>query len=63
LPDPQAAAAALRQGEPPVVARVEDDALVFDPRTVLPEQDEAFIAAAQAVLDGGAASVSDAESG
>jgi L-seryl-tRNA(Ser) seleniumtransferase len=30
----------LRLAEPPVIARIEQDLLVFDPRTVLPEQDE-----------------------
>ncbi|MGD8624988.1 MAG: L-seryl-tRNA(Sec) selenium transferase [Anaerolineae bacterium] len=33
-------AARLRAGEPPVVARIEADRLVLDPRTVLPEQEE-----------------------
>jgi L-seryl-tRNA(Ser) seleniumtransferase len=36
---PDATAARLRAGEPPVIARIEDDRLVLDPRTVLPEQD------------------------
>lgn len=30
----------LRAGTPPVVARIERDKLVFDPRTILPEQDK-----------------------
>ena len=34
-----AAAAALRAGTPPVVARIDDDRVLLDPRTVLPEQD------------------------
>jgi L-seryl-tRNA(Ser) seleniumtransferase len=33
----------LRLAEPPVVARIEHDRLVLDPRTVLPEQDEDLI--------------------
>lgn len=33
-------AADLRHGSPPVLGRVEDGALLLDPRTVLPEQDE-----------------------
>ncbi len=37
---PDAVAARLRAGEPPVIARIEADRLVFDPRTVLPEQEE-----------------------
>jgi L-seryl-tRNA(Ser) seleniumtransferase len=34
--------AALRQGDPPVVGRIEDDRLVLDLRTVFAEQDEAL---------------------
>ena len=37
---PDTKAAHLRAGEPPVVARIQDDRLVLDPRTVLPEQEE-----------------------
>ena len=37
---PDAVAAHLRAGEPPVITRIEDDRLVLDPRTVLPEQEE-----------------------
>ncbi len=36
-------AAALRAWEPPIIARVEDDAVWLDPRTVLPEQDDALV--------------------
>jgi L-seryl-tRNA(Ser) seleniumtransferase len=32
--------ARLRQANPPIIARLQDDMVVFDPRTVLPEQDE-----------------------
>jgi L-seryl-tRNA(Ser) seleniumtransferase len=39
---PDAVAARLRAGEPPVIARIEDGRLVLDPRTVLPEQEEAL---------------------
>lgn len=39
VPQPNAAAACLRQHRPPVIARVADDRLLLDPRTVLPEQD------------------------
>lgn len=38
-------AARLRAGWPAVVARIVDDALCFDPRTVLPEQEELLLAA------------------
>src|SRR5438067_10908876 len=40
-----ATAAVLRAGTPPVVTRIDDDRVLLDPRTVLPEQDEALIAA------------------
>ena len=36
---PDMASAGLRAGDPPVVARIEDNRLVLDPRTVLPEQE------------------------
>ncbi|MDP2727170.1 MAG: L-seryl-tRNA(Sec) selenium transferase [Dehalococcoidia bacterium] len=35
----------LRTGHPPVVARIEKERLLLDPRTVLPEQDEALMEA------------------
>jgi L-seryl-tRNA(Ser) seleniumtransferase len=38
-------AARLRRGTPAVVARVERDLLLFDPRTVLPDEDAALLAA------------------
>ena len=38
-------AARLRQGEPPVVARVSRERLLIDPRTVLPGEDEALLQA------------------
>jgi L-seryl-tRNA(Ser) seleniumtransferase len=42
----------LRAGEPPVVARIENDRLVLDPRTVLPEQEPAlWDLVAQAALE------------
>jgi L-seryl-tRNA(Ser) seleniumtransferase len=40
---PDAVAARLRAGEPPVITRIEDDRLVIDPRTVLPEQEAALL--------------------
>ena len=38
-------AARLRGGQMPVVALVESGAVLLDPRTVLPEQDELLLAA------------------
>lgn len=49
-PAPNAAAAQLRALTTPVIARVEDDRLIFDPRTVLPEQDGALVVGILAVL-------------
>jgi L-seryl-tRNA(Ser) seleniumtransferase len=40
----------LRLGRPPVVARIEHDRLLLDPRTVLPEEDASLIAAVRAAL-------------
>jgi L-seryl-tRNA(Ser) seleniumtransferase len=40
---PDSLAARLRAGDPPVVARIEDDRLVLDPRTVLPEEERALL--------------------
>jgi len=42
---PNAAAARLRAHQPPVIARVAQDRLLLDPRTVLPEQDADLLAA------------------
>jgi L-seryl-tRNA(Ser) seleniumtransferase len=40
-------AAALRHGEPPVIARIENDACCLDPRTVLRGEDETLIDAVE----------------
>ena len=40
----------LRQGDPPVVARVERDALLLDPRTVLTGQDSAVVRAVKTAI-------------
>lgn len=49
-PHPDALAAALRRADPPVVARIEGGAVVLDPRTVLPGEDEALLRAVAACL-------------
>jgi len=33
----------LREVDPPIIARIEDDQLVLDPRTVLPEEEQALL--------------------
>jgi L-seryl-tRNA(Ser) seleniumtransferase len=50
---PERLAGALRAGDPPVVARVADDRLVLDLRTVRPEEDEALRRSLVRVLTGG----------
>jgi L-seryl-tRNA(Ser) seleniumtransferase len=51
-PRPQALAAALREADPPVVARVERGRVVLDLRTVSPAEDDALAAACRAALEG-----------
>ncbi len=48
---PQALAARLRAGAPPVVGRVDAGRLLLDPRTVLPTQDNALIEAVSSALN------------
>jgi len=40
----------LRRSSPPIIARVQDDRLALDPRSVLPEQDPLLLAALQNIL-------------
>jgi L-seryl-tRNA(Ser) seleniumtransferase len=44
-PHPDQLAAVLRAGDPPIVARIEDNRLVLDPRTVLAEEERRLLAA------------------
>jgi L-seryl-tRNA(Ser) seleniumtransferase len=44
-------AAALRRADPPVLARVRDDAVVLDPRTLEPEDEACVEAALKACFD------------
>jgi L-seryl-tRNA(Ser) seleniumtransferase len=43
-------AARLRHAVPPVIARIDNERLLFDPRTVLPEQDRVLVDVLQQVL-------------
>ncbi|HDD24368.1 MAG TPA: L-seryl-tRNA(Sec) selenium transferase, partial [Chloroflexi bacterium] len=43
LPHADRVAALLRAADPPVIARIEEDHLVFDPRTVLPKEDDRLL--------------------
>jgi L-seryl-tRNA(Ser) seleniumtransferase len=45
-----ALATRLRRGAPPIVSRIEDERVLLDPRTVLPEQDDALLATVSAAL-------------
>lgn len=52
LPDMDASRflASLRRSDPPVIARIQEDQILFDPRTVLPEQDETLVRILQAAF-------------
>ena len=43
LENPDSFMAALRNAIPPVIARIEEDRVLFDPRTVLPEQEASLL--------------------
>ena len=43
----------LRQGDPPVVGRIEDEQVLLDPRSVLLEEDEALLRVVRDALDHG----------
>lgn len=53
-PHPSKLARLLRENDPPLIARVENDSLVLDPRTVLPSEDDFVIDALRRLV--GAAS-------
>ena len=48
---PEKVMARLRRADPPVVARVEGDRVLLDPRTVLPEEEEALLQAVWKALE------------
>ena len=50
--DPDALGTKLRTGDPPVVARIEQGALLLDARTVLPGEDEALLEAIVRAVEG-----------
>jgi L-seryl-tRNA(Ser) seleniumtransferase len=43
VPSPDAFAAGLRANYPPIVARIEDGRVLIDPRTILPQDEEALL--------------------
>ena len=59
IPQPDSAAAALRRAEPPVICRIQNDRLLVDLRTVLPEQEQALFTSLRSrlhALSGGSGS-------
>jgi L-seryl-tRNA(Ser) seleniumtransferase len=48
--DADALAARLRRGDPAIVARIEDGRVVLDPRTVMPDEDDAVTRGVRAAL-------------
>jgi L-seryl-tRNA(Ser) seleniumtransferase len=51
VPQPNRFLARLRQQSPPIIARVQDDLVVLDPRTVLPEEEETLLSGLRSVLN------------
>ncbi len=51
VPHPNAFADRLREADPPIVARVENDHVMIDPRTVLPGQEQALLSGLTAALN------------
>ena len=51
-PSAEEVAVRLRRADPTVVTRIEDDQVMLDPRTVLPEDEEAMLGALQTALEG-----------
>jgi L-seryl-tRNA(Ser) seleniumtransferase len=47
---PEKLLARLRASNPPVIARIQDDRVVLDPRAIIPEQDEKLLAVLQSSL-------------
>jgi L-seryl-tRNA(Ser) seleniumtransferase len=52
-PSPDGLSERLRRGTPPVIARIEDDRVLLDPRTVLPGQDRVLLPAVERAIDTG----------
>lgn len=51
VPQPNRFLSRLRAANPPVIARVENDQIVLDPRTVLPEEERALLAGLRFALN------------
>ncbi len=50
LPSPNRFLSALRTAQPPIIARLENDRVIFDPRTILTEQEPLFLDTLEHVL-------------
>jgi L-seryl-tRNA(Ser) seleniumtransferase len=50
IKQPDAFIKKLRQNSPPIIARIENDRVILDPRTVFPEQDQRLIAGLRDVI-------------
>ena len=50
VPSPDGFLKRLREQDPPVIARTENDRILLDPRTVLPEQENVFLAVLRSVI-------------
>ena len=48
----EALAQRLRQADPPVIGRIEDDRVLLDPRTVLPDEDEPLLRGVKTAVGG-----------
>jgi len=48
---PQKILASLREGSPVVIGRIDNDQVVFDPRTILPQFDKAFVGAVKNIME------------
>ena len=48
--DPESFVALLRSSTPPVIARIQDQCVLLDPRTVLPRQDNQLLTVVQQSL-------------
>jgi L-seryl-tRNA(Ser) seleniumtransferase len=51
VPNPNRFLSRLRQSSPPIIARLEEDQVVMDPRTVLIEQEEPFLTNTRKLLE------------
>ena len=47
---PEAVMRSLREAKPPVIARIEDDRVTLDPRTVLPEEEDSLLTALRGAI-------------